>query len=131
MMNLRRIVRDHADAGSVNSLLAVWGFVDDRTFLTKAGHVGLVYRLHGVDYECLDHDQRRDIVHRFEVALRLLDEQCRVYQYFMKRRVTPFAPASASHAVAAEAETRRAAYLNSRRAELFTYDVYLVLLYEG
>lgn len=25
-------------------------------------HIGLVYRLAGVDYECLDHPQRRDIV---------------------------------------------------------------------
>ena len=25
-------------------LLALWGFVDDTTFLTKAGHVGVVYR---------------------------------------------------------------------------------------
>ena len=46
----------------MNSLLALWGFVDETTFLTKAGHVGVVYRLQGVDYECLDHPQRRAIV---------------------------------------------------------------------
>jgi type IV secretory pathway VirB4 component len=72
MLNPQRIHREYQDAGSVNSLLAPWGFVDDHTFLTKAGHVGMVYRLAGVDYECLDHTQRRDIVHRFEAAIRLL-----------------------------------------------------------
>ena len=81
MLRIRRILRDYEDAGSLNSLIALWGFVDDHTFLTKAGHLGLVYRLAGVDFECLDHAQRRDIVHRFEAALRCLDESCRVYQY--------------------------------------------------
>ena len=38
MVRLGRILRDYHDAGSVNSLLALWGFVDDTTFLTKAGH---------------------------------------------------------------------------------------------
>src|SRR5438094_7509183 len=87
MLNVQRILRDYREAGSVNSLLAVWGFVDDHAFLTKAGHVGLVYRLAGCDFECLDHTQRSGIVHRFEAALRLLDETCRVYQYLCKRRV--------------------------------------------
>ena len=78
MLKLRRILRDYKEADSLNSLLAPWAFVDDQTFLTKAGHVGLTYRLAGADYECLEHAQRRDIVHRFEAALRLFDEQFRV-----------------------------------------------------
>ena len=85
MLSLRRILRDHKDSGSVNSLVAIWGFVDDHTFITKAGHLGLVYRVSGVDYECLDQSQRRDVVHRFEASLRLLDESCRIYQYLCKR----------------------------------------------
>src|SRR6266508_2797230 len=89
MVSVPRILRDYQDAGSVNSLLAIWGFVDDYVFLTKAGHLGLVYRLGGTGYECLDQVQRRDIVHRFEAALRLLDHSCRVYQYLCKRRIQP------------------------------------------
>ena len=50
------------------------------TFVTKAGDVGVVYRLQGQDYEGLDHAQRRHVVHRFEAALRLLGERSRVYQ---------------------------------------------------
>ena len=59
MVRLGRILRDYRDAGSVNGLLALWGFVDDTTFLTKAGHVGVVYRVRGVDYEGLSHPQRQ------------------------------------------------------------------------
>ena len=54
-MSVGRILRDYREAGSVNGLLALWGFVDDTTFLTKAGHVGVVYRVRGVDYEGLSH----------------------------------------------------------------------------
>ena len=41
MVRIGRILRDYQDAGSVNGLLALWGFVDDTTFLTKAGHLGV------------------------------------------------------------------------------------------
>ena len=78
MVKLTRVFRDYREAGAINGLLALWGFVDGPIFLTKAGHVGLVYRVQGIDYECLTHDQRRMLVHRFEAALRLLDERCRV-----------------------------------------------------
>ena len=42
MLKVQRILRDYQNAGSVNSLLALWGFVDEQTFLTKTGHVGIV-----------------------------------------------------------------------------------------
>ena len=40
MVKVARILRDYSDAGGVNTLLPLWGFVDDHTFMTKAGHVG-------------------------------------------------------------------------------------------
>jgi type IV secretion/conjugal transfer VirB4 family ATPase len=131
VVRLGGILRDYHDAGSVNSLLALWGFVDDHTFLTKAGHVGLVYRLAGVDYECLTHVQRRDIVHRFEAALRLLDDSCRVYQYLYKRRIEPIQAPPCRHPIVENAIHRRVEYLNGRREELYELALYLVLVYEG
>ena len=77
MLTHRAIRREYDEAGSVNALLALWAFVDDGTFVTKAGDVGVVYRLQGQDYEGLDHAQRRHVVHRFEAALRLLGERSR------------------------------------------------------
>ena len=131
MIRIGRILRDYRDAGSVNGLLALWGFVDDTTFLTKAGHVGVVYRLRGVDYEGLSHPQRQSLVHRFEAALRLLDEHCRVYQYLLKRSVAPFEAAPCSSPIANEAIQRRVSYLNGRRDDLYDLSLYLVLLYEA
>ena len=42
MVRLSRLLRDYRETGAINALLALWGFVDDWTFLTKSGHVGLV-----------------------------------------------------------------------------------------
>jgi type IV secretion system protein VirB4 len=131
MVRLQRIVRDYQEAGSVNSLLALWGFVDHETFLTKAGHVGLVFRLAGVDDECLDEAQRRDVVHRFEAALRVLDERCRVYQYLCKRRIDPVDAAVCEDPVVNHAIQQRVAFLNEHRDELYEVELYLVLVYEG
>ena len=131
MLRLGRIIRDFEEAGSVNSLLAPWGFIDDEAFITKAGHVGLVFRLTGVDYECLDVTARRDAVHRLEAALRVLDEHCRVYQYLVKRRIDPIEAAVCADPVANDAIQQRAAFLNERRHELYEIELYLALVYEG
>jgi type IV secretion/conjugal transfer VirB4 family ATPase len=131
MVKLDRILRDYKEAGSVNGLLALWGFVDDTTFLTKSGHVGIVYQIRGVDYEGLSHSQRQAIAHRFEAALRLLDEHCRVYEYLLKRTVEPFVSAPCDQPIAHEAIQRRATHLNARRHELYDLSLYLVLLYEA
>jgi type IV secretion/conjugal transfer VirB4 family ATPase len=130
MMSLRRIVRDYHDAGSVNSLIALWGFVDEHTFITKAGHLGLVYRVSGVDYECLDQVQRRDVVHRFEAALRLLDDSCRVYQYLCKRRIEPIPVETCGKPVVDDAIHRHVEHVNSRQADLYDVELHLVLVYE-
>src|SRR5438552_1826689 len=131
MTSVRRIAREYTDAGSVNSLLAVWGFVTDQMFLTKAGHVGVVYRMAGVDFSGVDTADRRAIVHRYEAAVRMLDESCRVYQYLCKHRMEPITPVRCAQSVAADAIERRSAYLNARRSELYEIDLFLVLVYEG
>ena len=130
MLSVKRILRDYEDAGSVNSLISLWGFVDDAAFLTKAGHVGIVYRLRGIDYEGLIYAQRAAVVHRLEAALRMLDEHWRVYQYVVKRAIQPVCAATCSQPVANEAIQERVSYLNGRRSELFEIRLFVVLLYE-
>lgn len=131
MVKIRRILRDYQEAGSLTELLALWGFVDDAAFLTKAGALGLVFRLEGVDYECLDHPERQAIAHRFEQALRQLDESFRVYQYVIKWPAPPIVAAPNGHPVVHEALQRRAAYFAGKADALFELDLHLVVLYEG
>jgi len=130
MVRVSRILRDYTDAGSVNALVALWGFVDDSTFLTKAGHVGLVYRLRGANYEGMSHAERRDLVHQVEAALRLLDERCRLYQYVVKSTVARFDAAPCPQPIPNEAIRCRAAFLNERREDLYDLALYWVLMYE-
>ena len=130
MVSVSRILHDYSDAGGVNTLLAPWGFVDDAAFLTKAGHVGVAYRLRGIDVDGLTHGQRHAVARRMEGALRVLDERCRLYQYLMKRTADPFIAPRCPEPIAQEAAIRRAAFLNSRRSDLFRLELFLVLLYE-
>jgi type IV secretion/conjugal transfer VirB4 family ATPase len=131
MVPIKRILRDHQQAGSLNGLVAVWGFVDDHTFLTKAGALGVVYRLHARDAECLDHHERRAVAERFEQALKYLDDTYRVYQYCLKRPIAPIVPRHHSHPMVDEALRRRAADLTLGRDQLFEFELYLVVLREG
>ena len=130
MVRLSRLLKDYGETGAINSLIALWGFVDESTFLTKAGHVGLVYRLRGIDAEGLTHAQRRTAIRQFEGVLRPLDEHWRVYQYVLKQATAPFEAPPASRRVAADALAQRTAYLNGRRQSLFDIEHVLVLLYE-
>jgi type IV secretion/conjugal transfer VirB4 family ATPase len=130
MTRIAHITREYREAGAVNGLLALWGFVDDGTFLTKAGHMGLVYRVRGIDPEALTHAQRQAVTHRIEAALRALDDHCRVYQYLIKQTTGRFVPPSCAQRVAREAMQRRTAYLNDRRADLCDLATYVVLMYE-
>ena len=45
-------------AGRLQRAGRVVGFVDEHTFLTKAGHVGVLYRIRGQDTEALDAFER-------------------------------------------------------------------------
>src|SRR5215470_16955984 len=127
MVRINRILKDHRDAGSVNALLTLWGFVDDHAFLTKAGALGIIYRLAGADYECLDHVERRGIAHRFEQGLRQLDESFRVYQYLVKRPAAPMVAGHHTHAVVNEALKSRAANFSAKADTLFELELYLVV----
>src|SRR5690348_9784339 len=131
MVRIDRILKDFRETGALHSLIALWGFVDDTTFLTKAGAVGVMYRLQGLDAECLDHPQRQAVAQRFEQALRQLDESFRVYQYLLKRPAAAVSTAPHPYPVVHSALTRRAAHFASKREALFELDLYLVVLHEG
>jgi type IV secretion system protein TrbE len=131
MLSLHRILRDYREAGAANELLALWGFVEGGTFLTKAGHVGLVYSLRGVDLDGVTHAQKRLSTHRMESALRVLDERCRVYQYVVKGVAERMEAPQCLEPIAQEAVTRRVADLNARRESLATVDSFVALVYEA
>jgi len=54
MLRLARTLNRYREAGSLNERINLFGFIDDHTFLTKSGDVGVVLAVGGVDYESLD-----------------------------------------------------------------------------
>src|SRR6478672_5697800 len=85
MMNLAKLFKDYNDTGTLNEHINLYGFISDHVFLTKSGDLGVVLQVEGLDYECLDQNTLDHVTRRFEVALKLLDDKFRCYQYLSKR----------------------------------------------
>src|SRR5437763_11238787 len=85
MLRLSRIFKSYNETGSLNEQINLYGFIGPHVFLTKSGEVGLILEVGGVDYECLDEVAIDAFTKRLESALKLFDENYRVYQYLFKR----------------------------------------------
>ena len=93
MVRIATILKDHRNAESVSGLIALWGFVRDAVFLTKAGALGIAYRLSPPDNECLDAATRAAMTSRVAQVLRRLGDDYRLYTYLLKRPELIHSPA--------------------------------------
>src|SRR6266566_8620017 len=84
MFNLRRVFKNYDETGSFNEQISPQSFIDEQLFVTKAGDLGAVLEVRGVDFECLDSNSVDGFTKRLESALRLFDEKFRVYQYIFR-----------------------------------------------
>lgn len=131
MVKLSRIVRDYEQTGALNGLINLYGFVDDQTFLTKSAEVGVIVGIQAPEYECLDPDQKAAVTRRFESALRSLDERFRVYQILLKRDRVEIPHTTHANRVVQQAITNRIEYLKAKADELYSLEIYFVVLYQG
>jgi type IV secretion system protein VirB4 len=129
MTRLQQIFRQYQQSGALHSQIPVQEAVDSHTFITKAGYLFQVLSLNGLDDECLDPGQVDHISRQVESALRLLDENFRLYQYLIKSPGKPIESSKAEAAVVHEALTARTAYLNSKQLSQIKH--YWVIVYEG
>jgi type IV secretory pathway VirB4 component len=131
MLKLQRIFKNYEEAGSLSAQVNLYGFIGPEVFLTKSGEVGVVLALRGVDYECLDQAAIDGYTKRLESALKIFDEQCRVYQYLFKRNNQSIPFALYGNPVVDAAIRNRIAYLESKADTLYALSVYYVVLLEG
>ncbi len=131
MIRVGQIAKEYHEAGAMSSLIGLFGFVDEHTFLTKSGDLGVVFRVPGVDAECLDHAERDHIARRFEGAMRSLDERFRLYQYMLKHDHASIPHRHYENPVVEQAISNRIAFLNTKSDDLYTLDIFFVLMYEG
>ena len=128
MLNLKRIFKSYEEAGSLNAMVNLFGFIGPHVFLAKSGDAGIVLELQGVDYECLDAPALDAFTKRLESALRLFDENYRVYQLLFKRNRQAIPHTFCGKAVVDTAIRDRVAYFASKSDTLFALSIYFVVL---
>ena len=131
MLRLSRIFKNYNETGSLNEQVNLYGFVGPHVFLTKTGEVGAILEVRGVDYECLDAASLDGFTKRLESALKLFDENYRVYQYLFKRNTQTIPYKLYGSPIVDTAIKNRIAYFGSKADTLFSLSVYYVVLYQG
>src|SRR6202790_402527 len=131
MLRLSRIFKNYNETGSLSEQVNLYGFVGPNIFLTKTGEVGVILEVRGVDYECLETDSLGGFTKRLEFALKLFDENYRVYKYLFKRNNETIPYKLYGNPIVDTAIRNRIAYLGSKADTLFSLSVYYVLLHQG
>src|SRR5439155_13132475 len=125
------IFKNYDETGSFNEQVNLYGFIDEHVLLTKTGDLGVILEVRGVDYECLDGASIDGLTKRLESALRLFDENYRVYQYLFKCNNETIPYKLYANPIVNTAIKNRIAYLGSKADKLFSLSVYYVVLYKG
>jgi hypothetical protein len=128
VLNLRRIFRNYEEAGSLNAMVNLFGFAGQEMFLTKTGDAGVVLEVKGVDYECLDQASIDALTKRLESALRLFDENYRVYQLLFKRNQEAIPHTYCGKTIVDAAIRNRIAYFKEKAESLFSLSIFFVAL---
>jgi type IV secretion/conjugal transfer VirB4 family ATPase len=128
MLNVKRILKNYEEVGSLNAMVNLFGFTGPHVFLTKSGDIGVVLELSGVDYECLGTSAVDTLTKRLESALRLFDENYRVYQFLFKRNRQAIPHSFCGKPVVDAAIRDRVAYFAEKSESLFSLSIYFVIL---
>jgi type IV secretion system protein TrbE len=128
MLSLKQIFKNYEEAGSLNAMVNLFGFVGPHVFLTKSGEVGVILEIAGVDYECLETSAVDALTKRLESALRLFDENYRVYQILFKRNGQGIPHSFSGNPVVDAAIRDRVAYFSEKAENLFSLSIYFVVL---
>ncbi len=131
MLRLSRIFKNYDETGSLNEQINLYGFIGPHVFLTKTGEVGVLLEIRGVDYECLDAASVDGFTKRLESALKLFDENYRIYQYLFKRNNQAIPYKLYANPVVDTAIKNRIAYLHRKADTLFSLSLYFVVLHQA
>ena len=84
MFNIAQAIKPWRETAELNDHISLYGFWNETVFVTKAGDVGMVLKVEGVDYESLDQGEQEYAVKRLEAALKAFGPGFRIYQYLFK-----------------------------------------------
>ncbi len=131
MFNIARAIKPWRETAELNDHISLYGFWNDQVFVTKAGDVGMVLKVEGVDYESLDQSEQEYAVKRLEAALKAFGPGLRIYQYLFKTNRPEIPFAHYDDAVVDAAIDQRRTFFEGKRDELFQVEISYVVLLEG
>lgn len=131
MLKLAPLTKNFNETGALNESVPIFGFIDEHTFLTKSGDLGMVLKVPGLDYECLDPPQLDHFTKRLQAALKLFDPRYRVYQYLFKHNDPDIPHQTYDNPVVNAAIEDRIAHFRQRAEHLYAIEIYYVILYLG
>ena len=100
-------------------------------FLTKTGDLGVILEVRGVDYECLDENTLDGLTKRLESALKLFDDNYRIYQYLFKRNNETIPYKLYGNPVVDTAIKNRIRFFAAKSDTVFSLSICYVILFEG
>jgi len=131
VLRLSNIIKNYKETGALNEHVSLFGFIDDHTFITKGGDLGVILKAEGVDYECQDQLEIDNIAKRLQAAIRLFDPRYRIYQYLFKSNHEPDPLPSHPNPYVDMALKERARYFQQKADRLYSLQIYYVILFEG
>jgi type IV secretion/conjugal transfer VirB4 family ATPase len=131
MLRIDRVIKPWKDAAALNEHINLYGFWNDRAFLTKSGDLGMVLAVQGVDYESLDQTQQEYAVKRLEAALKSFGPGFHVYQYLFKQNRPDIPFAHYEDSVVEVAIDQRRDFFEAKRDLLFEVEIFYVVVFEG
>src|SRR4029077_16735832 len=131
MFRLAHALKHSREAGSLNERINLFGFIDEHTFLTKSGDVGVTLAVRGVDYECLDANGLDTFTKPLESAFKTLDDRCRIYQYLFKRNAPKIPHQRYPNLVVSAAIENRVSYVAKKAETLYSLTIFYVVLLEN
>lgn len=131
MFRIDRVLKPWKEAAALNDHINLYGFWNERTFLTKTGDLGMVLRVEGVDYESLDTGEQEYAVKRLEAALKAFGPGFHVYQYLMKRNRPDVPFEHHDNPVVETAIDQRRELFARKQDSLYEIEIFYVVLLEG
>ncbi len=131
MLRIDKVIKPWRDADSLCDHINLYGFWNEKSFLTKSGDLGMVLSVPGVDYESLDHAGQEYAVKRLEAALKSFGPGFHVYQYLFKSNRPEIPFGSYDDAVVQTAIDQRRRFFEQKRDSLYQVEIFFCVLLEG
>ncbi|HEY2471871.1 MAG TPA: DUF87 domain-containing protein [Terracidiphilus sp.] len=131
MLRLDKVIKPWKESAALNDHINLYGFWNETAFLTKSGDVGMVLRVHGVDYESLDHAEQEYAVKRLEAALKAFGPGFHVYQYLFKSNRPEIPFAKYDDPVVEAAIDQRRQLFEARRDQLYQVEIFYAIVLES